>query len=134
MFFVSTSSQTGSLAHPIFYPMGIGSKAAVAWSLSLSSDWCRGQEYVDLNIHSPIRLHCSTLDVYKEVPCCSGPEHCRSPTPGTSWYQRSWIKGRVEHRIRDLLPLLGRADDKSKRTVFINGAVGGHRKLLVKGI
>jgi hypothetical protein len=34
-----------------------GSKVAGAWSWSLSYKWCRGQECVDLNIHSPIHFH-----------------------------------------------------------------------------
>jgi hypothetical protein len=34
-----------------------GGKAAGAWSWPLTSNSCRGQENVDLYIHSPIRLH-----------------------------------------------------------------------------
>jgi hypothetical protein len=34
-----------------------GGKAAGAWSWQLTSNKCRGQENVDLYIHSPIRLH-----------------------------------------------------------------------------
>jgi hypothetical protein len=34
-----------------------GGKAAGAWSWPLTSNHCRGQENVDLYIHSPIRLH-----------------------------------------------------------------------------
>jgi hypothetical protein len=34
-----------------------GSKAAGAWNWPLTSSQCRGQENVDLYIHSPIRLH-----------------------------------------------------------------------------
>jgi hypothetical protein len=54
--------QTGSGAHPASYPMGIGGsfpggKAVRAWSWPLNSNYCRGQEYVNLYIHSPIRLH-----------------------------------------------------------------------------
>jgi hypothetical protein len=53
---------TGSGAHPASYPMGIGDyfsggKAAGAWSRPLTSSLCRGQENVDIYIHSPIRLH-----------------------------------------------------------------------------
>jgi hypothetical protein len=45
-------------AHPASYPMGIrGSfhdcKAASAWSCSLASIQCRGQECVELYLHSP---------------------------------------------------------------------------------
>jgi hypothetical protein len=32
-------------------------KAADAWSWPLTSSWCRGQEDVDLQIHSPIGFH-----------------------------------------------------------------------------
>jgi hypothetical protein len=34
-----------------------GGKVADAWSWPLTSNYCRGQEYVDLYIHSSIRLH-----------------------------------------------------------------------------
>jgi hypothetical protein len=34
-----------------------GGKAAGAWSWPLTSNLCRDQEYVDLYIHSPVRLH-----------------------------------------------------------------------------
>jgi hypothetical protein len=34
-----------------------GGKAAGAWSWPLTSGWCRGQENVDVYIHSSIRLH-----------------------------------------------------------------------------
>jgi len=30
---------------------------AEAWSWPLTSDYCRGQECVDLQLHSPVRLH-----------------------------------------------------------------------------
>jgi hypothetical protein len=55
-------AQTGSGAHPAFYLMCTwgsfpGGTAAGAWRWPLSSNWCRSQEYVDLYIHSPIRLH-----------------------------------------------------------------------------
>jgi hypothetical protein len=33
-----------------------GGKAAGAWSWPLTSNWCRGQENVDIYIHSPTRL------------------------------------------------------------------------------
>jgi hypothetical protein len=51
--------------HPASYPMGTGGKfpggkAAGAWSWPLTSK-CRGQENVDLYIHSPIRLHSIVL-------------------------------------------------------------------------
>jgi hypothetical protein len=54
--------QTGSGAHPASYPMGTGGslsevKAAGAWSWPLISSYGRGQENVDLYIHSHIRLH-----------------------------------------------------------------------------
>jgi hypothetical protein len=54
--------QTGSGVHPTSYPMGTAGsfpsgKAARAWSWPLASNYCRGQENVDLYIHSPIRLH-----------------------------------------------------------------------------
>jgi hypothetical protein len=52
--------QTSSGTHPVSYPVGIGVsflgvKAAGAWNWPLTN-WCRGQENVDLYIHSPIRL------------------------------------------------------------------------------
>jgi hypothetical protein len=52
---------TCSVVHPA-YPMGTGDyfpgdNAAGAWSWPLTSNQCRGQENVDLYIHSPIRLH-----------------------------------------------------------------------------
>jgi len=45
--------RNGSGAHPASYPMGTrdsfpGGKAAGAWSSSLTSIWCRGQEWVEL--------------------------------------------------------------------------------------
>jgi hypothetical protein len=50
--------------HPASYPMGtggggtfFGSKAAGAWNWPLTSNQCRDPEYMDLYIHSPIRLH-----------------------------------------------------------------------------
>jgi hypothetical protein len=54
--------QTGSGAHPASYRMGTGDsfpggKAAGAWSWPLNSNKYRGQENVDLYIHSSIRLH-----------------------------------------------------------------------------
>jgi hypothetical protein len=54
--------QTGSGIHPTTYPMGTvgsfpGGKAAGVWSLPLTSNKCRGQENMDLYIHSPIHLH-----------------------------------------------------------------------------
>jgi hypothetical protein len=54
--------QNGSGAHPASYPMGTrgsfpGGKAAGAWSLPLTSIWCRGEECVELYLTPPIRLH-----------------------------------------------------------------------------
>jgi hypothetical protein len=54
--------QTGFGVHPTSYPMGTGGsfpggKAAGAWSWPLTSSYFRGQENVDLYIHSPIRRH-----------------------------------------------------------------------------
>jgi hypothetical protein len=48
-------------AHPAYYPMGIGcsfsgGKEAWTWTWPLTSNYCRGQENVDLYIHSPLRL------------------------------------------------------------------------------
>jgi hypothetical protein len=45
-------------AHPAFYPMGAmgafpGGKAAGAWGWPLTSIWCRGQERMELYLHSP---------------------------------------------------------------------------------
>jgi hypothetical protein len=56
------SVQNGSGAHPASYPMGTrgsfpGGKAAGAWSWPLTSIYCRGQECVELYLHSPISLH-----------------------------------------------------------------------------
>jgi hypothetical protein len=50
--------QNGSEAHPASYPMGTvdsfpGNKAAGAWSWPLTSISCRGQEWVELYLHSP---------------------------------------------------------------------------------
>jgi hypothetical protein len=50
--------QTGSGALPASYPMGTkgstsGGKAAWEWNRFLPSNWLRGQEYVDLYIHTP---------------------------------------------------------------------------------
>jgi hypothetical protein len=50
--------QTGSGAHPTSYPIGTGfsfpgGKAAGAWSWPLTSIHCRGQENMNLYIHSP---------------------------------------------------------------------------------
>jgi hypothetical protein len=58
--------QAGSGAHLASYPMGAGvsfpsSKATGAWSWQLTSNWCRGQECVDLYVHSSI-LHGVALD------------------------------------------------------------------------
>jgi hypothetical protein len=49
--------QTGSGAHPASYPIGTRSKEAGAWIWPLTSNYCQGQENVDLYIHSPTRLH-----------------------------------------------------------------------------
>jgi hypothetical protein len=35
----------------------LGDKTAGAWRWPLTTNLCRGEEYVDLYIHSPIRLH-----------------------------------------------------------------------------
>jgi hypothetical protein len=50
------------VAHPASYSMGTGGsfpgdEAAGVWSWSPTSNYCRGQENMDLCIHSPIRLH-----------------------------------------------------------------------------
>jgi hypothetical protein len=39
-----------------------GAKAAGAWSRPLTSNYCRGQDNMDLYIHSPIRLHSVVLN------------------------------------------------------------------------
>jgi hypothetical protein len=56
-------AQTGSGAHPMgrgsSFPGGI---AAGSWSWPLTSNLFRGQENVDLYIHSPIRLHVVVLN------------------------------------------------------------------------
>jgi hypothetical protein len=39
-----------------------GGKAAGAWSWTLTSNYCRGQENMDVYIHSPIRLHVVVLE------------------------------------------------------------------------
>jgi hypothetical protein len=49
--------RNGSGAHPASYPMDTGgsfpwSKAAAAWSWPLTSIYCRGQECVELYLHS----------------------------------------------------------------------------------
>jgi hypothetical protein len=59
--------QTSSRVHPTACPMGTrGSfprgKVAGAWSRPLTSSWCRGQENVDLYIHSPTHLHGAVLN------------------------------------------------------------------------
>jgi hypothetical protein len=59
--------QIGSGVHPTSYPMGTedpfpGGKAAWAWSWPLISTSCRGQETVDLYIHSLIRLNGTVLN------------------------------------------------------------------------
>jgi hypothetical protein len=53
---------TGSGVNPTSYPMGYGGsfpggEAAEAWSWQITSSQCRGQENVDLYIHSSIGLH-----------------------------------------------------------------------------
>jgi len=50
--------QTNSGAHSASYPMGAGgsfpeSKATGAWSWPITSSQCRGQECVELYLHSP---------------------------------------------------------------------------------
>jgi hypothetical protein len=54
--------QTCSAVHPASYPMDTGGyfpggKAAAVWSWPLTSIYWRGQENVDVYIHSPRRLH-----------------------------------------------------------------------------
>jgi hypothetical protein len=54
--------QTSSETHPASYPMGTGGsfpggKEAGAWSWPLTSVQCRGQEYVELYVHSPNTLN-----------------------------------------------------------------------------
>jgi hypothetical protein len=54
--------QNGSGVHPISYPMRTGGsfpegKADGAWSWPITSKCCRGQENVDIYIHSPIFPH-----------------------------------------------------------------------------
>jgi hypothetical protein len=56
------SVQTGSGAHQASYSVGTGvslpaGKVAGAWNWPLTFSYCRGQENVDLYIHSPIHLH-----------------------------------------------------------------------------
>jgi hypothetical protein len=45
--------------------ISLGGKAAGAWSWPLTSIYCRGQEYVELYIYSPIRLHGVVLSYKK---------------------------------------------------------------------
>jgi hypothetical protein len=40
-----------------FYPMDTGGKAAGAWNWTHAPNYSWGQEYVDLYIHSTIRLY-----------------------------------------------------------------------------
>jgi hypothetical protein len=61
-FLFSTSSRQALRDHPTSYPKGSGGSfpggiAAGEWSSPLTSGQCRGQENVDLYIHSPICLH-----------------------------------------------------------------------------
>jgi hypothetical protein len=58
-FFSHYIIQAGSGTHPTSYLMGtggsfLGGKAAGALSWPYTSNLCRGQEYMDLYIHSPI--------------------------------------------------------------------------------
>jgi hypothetical protein len=53
--------QAGSGAHSASYTMDTGDKAEGAWGWPLTSNYCRGQENVDIYIHSPIRLHVIVL-------------------------------------------------------------------------
>jgi hypothetical protein len=60
--------QTGSGVHPTSYPKVTGGsfhrgKAVGAWSWPLTSNYCWGQENVDLYIHFPIRLHGVVLNL-----------------------------------------------------------------------
>jgi hypothetical protein len=43
-------------AQQAFYPVGVGGKTVGEWNWPLASNYCQGQENVDLYIHSPIRL------------------------------------------------------------------------------
>jgi hypothetical protein len=58
----SMSSRTAMCPRQAFYPIGNGNyfpwdKAARAWIWSFTSNCCRGEENVNLYIHSPIHLH-----------------------------------------------------------------------------
>jgi hypothetical protein len=47
--------QTDSGDHPAFYPMD--TEELFPSGYPPTCNWCRGQEHVDLYIHSPIRLY-----------------------------------------------------------------------------
>jgi hypothetical protein len=55
IFLLSTASRPilGPTHPPLKCDISSGGKAAGAWSWPLNSNYCRGQEYVDLYIHSP---------------------------------------------------------------------------------
>jgi hypothetical protein len=61
--------QIGSGAHPASYRLSTrgsfpGDKANRAWSWPLTSNYWRGQENMDLYIHSPIHLHGAVLNFF----------------------------------------------------------------------
>jgi hypothetical protein len=98
-----------------------GANAAETWSWSLTSNYCRGQENLDIYIHSPIRLHGLMLSwlstgtnlplwcrVYVSVSelkwelevaetcCCTYAQGCRGCKKGYVWYsvacwQNLWL-------------------------------------------
>jgi hypothetical protein len=51
-----------SQAYLASYQMGAGDKAAGALKQPLTSIYCRGKEYKELQFDSPIRLHCLALN------------------------------------------------------------------------
>jgi len=58
MFSLHHQVQNGSGTHPASYPMGTrgsfpGSKASEGWSWPFTFIYCRGQERVELYLHSP---------------------------------------------------------------------------------
>jgi hypothetical protein len=55
IFLLSTASRPvlGSIHPPVKYDISPGGKAAGTWSWPLTYNYYRGQEYVDLYIHSP---------------------------------------------------------------------------------
>jgi hypothetical protein len=75
IFSKSSRPTLGSTQPPIQWVPGgsfPGGKAAGAWSWPLTSSYCRGQENVDLYVHSPIRLHgvvFNSLSTGTTLPC-----------------------------------------------------------------